>query len=36
MKNILFIGKLSIFETQNSPNRYLFLKYLESNQILKY
>jgi hypothetical protein len=35
MKNILFIGKLSIFETQNSPNRYLFLKYLESKPNIK-
>jgi len=30
MKNILFIAKLSSFQTQNSPNRYYFLKYLES------
>ena len=29
MKNILIIAKMSLFQNENSPNRYYFLKYLE-------
>lgn len=35
MKNILFIAKMSKFETQNSPNRYYLLKFLEEKPNIK-